>query len=710
MPVDTAGGVQGITLDTSAKRAYVAEGAAGVQVFDIATPGAPVAMGRVRTPGFARQVAVPVDANTGQCLQVNNRCYVYVADGGDGLVVVDATSPSAPTLAGAVPTQSQARGVFVSAADTLAYVADYAGGLEVFDISDPLKPRLNATVPMKWSVTTSTPMVIHHGLAEAVVVQVNATNPTQTLAYLAAGAEGLQIIDVSTAATPSPMLSSIVLGSDVTDKARGVAVSGQYAYVADGFGLKAVNLSSPTSQNGVTTVPMPDLALGVTIAGNSGKTYAYVPDRYRGLQIVDITTPPPAAGTVPAGVDTPGIAANVDIVTDNNGDCISVNHRCYAYVADMQGGLQVVDVTSPDAPFIAATVPAAATAIPPADGQLLRPARSVRVVQADALTYYAFVVAGINGLQVIEVDYKSGSPEAHLVAAEPLPLSGAIQVLGAANDIAIARDAGGGCKLVNNAHCYAYVADGKFGLEVFDVYRNLVAEASADSDTQDRGVIPNPIAVKQIPGAATGVALSADGKFAYVTNDNGVEAFDLSHPDAPVDVGGVNIPNHAQGIAVAGQKLYVADGNGGLATIPSAVYSATTYSPSSGNLSVIADNTNLPVGTYDVILVNADGSLSPRARNALKLTTSVVSAGFAPQGSSPTGASQPAATAQSSGGGKLLATGPGGQASVGEARSPSQVDMGSSSPAGGGGGGGALGAGFMALLLTGLWARARRRA
>ena len=62
-------------------------------------------------------------------------------------------------------------------------------------------------------------------------------------AYVADGDAGLQVIDVSNPANPQR-----VGGYDTSGDAQGVAVSGNYAYVADGgAGLQVIDVSNPAN-------------------------------------------------------------------------------------------------------------------------------------------------------------------------------------------------------------------------------------------------------------------------------------------------------------------------------------------------------------------------------------------------------------------------------------------------------------------------------
>jgi hypothetical protein len=96
----------------------------------------------------------------------------------------------------------------VAVSGTVAYVAADAAGLQIIDVSNPANPvRLGA-------YATS-------GLARDVAV-------VGTLAYVAVGIGGLEVIDVSNPANPIRQG-----GHDTSGRAMGVAVAGSRIYVAD---------------------------------------------------------------------------------------------------------------------------------------------------------------------------------------------------------------------------------------------------------------------------------------------------------------------------------------------------------------------------------------------------------------------------------------------------------------------------------------------
>ena len=104
---------------------------------------------------------------------------------------------------------------------------------------------------------------------------------------------------------------------DTLGIARGVAVSGSYAYVADDtYGLRIIDISNPATPTEAGFYDTPGTAYGVAVSGS----YAYVADGTSGLRILDVSNP--AAPTEAGFYDTPGTARGVAV------------SGSYAYVAD----------------------------------------------------------------------------------------------------------------------------------------------------------------------------------------------------------------------------------------------------------------------------------------------------------------------------------------------------------------------------------------
>jgi hypothetical protein len=121
-------------------------------------------------------------------------------------------------------------------------------------------------------------------------------------------------------------------GCDTPGNAFGVAVSGDYAYVADGdSGLRIISIADPSQPVEVGSLVTPDSAYDVAVVGD----YAYVADDTAGLRVISIADP---AHPVEVGsCAIPGQALGLSIVGDR------------AYVA--ASGLRIISIADPAHPF-----------------------------------------------------------------------------------------------------------------------------------------------------------------------------------------------------------------------------------------------------------------------------------------------------------------------------------------------------------------------
>ena len=119
------------------------------------------------------------------------------------------------------------------------------------------------------------------------------------------------------------------LAASVGGRAHAVAVQGSYAYVAARLRLLVLDVSNPAKPVRVgQSALFPNVVQDLALAGN----YAYVADGEGGLRIIDIANP--AAPAEVGFYDTPGSARGVAVA----GDTI--------YVADVGGGLDILRLLS----------------------------------------------------------------------------------------------------------------------------------------------------------------------------------------------------------------------------------------------------------------------------------------------------------------------------------------------------------------------------
>ncbi len=307
-------------------------------------------------------------------------------------------------------------------------------------------------------------------------------------AYVADWLSGLQVIDIS-----DPTSLTLAGSYNTIGTAVDVAISGDHAYVADGYpGLQVIDISNPAGPTLAGSYWTPGWASGVAISGD----YAYVADYDSGLQVIDISNP--ASPTLAGTYDTPGSAYGVALSGD------------YAYVADYTSGLQVIDISDPTSPAPA--------------GSYSTPVLAHGVALSGD---YAYVADWSSGLQVIDISDPT-SPT----------LGGSWDTPGWAYGVALSGD-------------YAYVADRDSGLQVIDISDPTSPTLWGSYDT---------------PGWAYGVAISGD--YAYIADqDSGLQVIKVCDPTIPTLWGSCDTPDRAFGVAISGDYAYLADYESGLQVI-----------------------------------------------------------------------------------------------------------------------------------------------
>jgi hypothetical protein len=248
--------------------------------------------------------------------------YAYVTDNLGDLRVVDASNPAALVQVGF--NRGPGPGAGIVAAGTQVYIAEGSSGMRVVDVSNPADPTQVGALELSMGWNDDVAMA-------------------GTTVYMAEQSElykgrwrggGLRVVDVSSPAAPSQAGYYDGTGSALGRwQANSVVTAGGYAYVADLVGLYIMDIANPSAPSQAGLYTSQNSANGVAVGGN----YAYVAQDYDGLNIVSIADP--AAPQQVGLTDTPGTAYDVALSGD------------YAYVADREGGLRVLNVSDPAAPF-----------------------------------------------------------------------------------------------------------------------------------------------------------------------------------------------------------------------------------------------------------------------------------------------------------------------------------------------------------------------
>ncbi len=298
---------------------YAAEGKRGVQVYDVASIANKGVSERIITAPFsplgqdtrigtrnATCIALPTNQpidparNNGVLMRETNLeqpfhpiyNYAVITDAAEGLILANVN-----TLADGEPRNNHldravtwnANGVLTGARHVTlggryAYVMANAG-LVILDLDDPLQPAHVATVPLVGGQASALQFRYLFVTDRDGLKVIDVTSPTaprlipaqipianayriyvaRTYAYVAAGAEGIVIVDVERPEQPREFMRFNAQGQlqDSRDIIVATTNASLFGYVADGRGgLKVLQLTSPESQPafyGFTPEPRPQL-------------------------------------------------------------------------------------------------------------------------------------------------------------------------------------------------------------------------------------------------------------------------------------------------------------------------------------------------------------------------------------------------------------------------------------------------------------------
>lgn len=320
-------------------------------------------------------------------------------------------------------------------------------------------------------------------------------------------------VGFSSAWATTPPLNELVWGEVGTVVLPGWAeqltVSSNTMYVANyDRGLKLFDIINPTAPIASgETATNPYLAEVIGVQG----TLACVVQLPASLAILDVADP--------AAVITLG---TIDLgVLSNPSDVKMVG--TYAYVADNEGGLRIIDFSNPATPTLAASL-----ALPYA----INEARAIKLAQAGA---YVYIAAGFSGLQIVDVS----DPTQPVIVGSWQAQDRRFL------DVAIAGN-------------YAYLADWYGGMQVIDI---------SNSTT------PLPLGYFDTPPESHGIAVTNNVVF-LANGQSGLFVIDVSNPVSPQGVAMLDTPGYALDVEIVGSTAYVADQTGGVRIVQGVVGTA----------------------------------------------------------------------------------------------------------------------------------------
>jgi len=505
--------ISGLFFSATDNLLYIACRTEGLKIFDLADSENPILVTSY-PPNFFETVGVFIDGSR-----------AYLSSGVDGMVILDITDKKNPVML----SQSRLPGGFgisyaidIYASRNYAFVADLYNGLHIVDVNDPQEPDYKKGI----------------ALAGATDITVSGN-----YLYMTLQSTGMAILDVSTPENTS--LKSLFAAEDV---ATSVRVNGSFAFISYiSTGIRALDISNQSEPFHDPTW-IYDASGGNSLEIFPGENFLFCANDQFGLQKIDISDKsnmqPLASYDTPAGATAIDISGSYVYALDNNvgefpekeglrihqvsasnqvavfefkGFCPTPGRASgikvlgdFAFVADGQQGLQIINILDKTNPKITATYDTEGYANGIfIDGNL------------------AYLADGDQGISIINVTDKTN----------PI-LTSTIDTNGFAKKICISDD-------------YAYIAVDDQGLVIINIFDKTNPEITGSFDT---------------PGTANGIFV--EGNYAYVADGaNGMCIIDISNKTNPILTGVIDTNGFAENISVSANYVYVADRMNGLCTI-----------------------------------------------------------------------------------------------------------------------------------------------
>jgi len=378
--------------------------------------------------------------------------YLLLAEGWEGLRIIEMTDQSAPEIVGSLPLSGYCKDVAVSG--DIAYVITGGAGWHIIDFSDPLMPVLLETRDSG----IDGPTVKTEG----------------SLLFLLLDGGGVKILDISD--PTDPVRLSSLYGGDPVD----ITFDGPLAYVAATSRLFVFDITDPAAPIELGQVYTADRTTGIA---NSGST-VYVAIDYNGLEAFDVTDPtnPTSLGVTATTGHATDVAANGDLV----------------YVSSANFGVQAFNASDP-------------ANLSPLWNMDTYGTSERLVRDGDRLC----VIESHGGFHMLDIS--EPALEAAARKSTPGPLWGAAY---------------------HDQHCF--VAEGDFGMQVFDV-----------SDPE----VPRSVNLYVTPNPVSGILVAED--VAYLAERSNIRILDVSIPTAPAYLGWIN-SSTPRDLALANGMLFIA--------------------------------------------------------------------------------------------------------------------------------------------------------
>ncbi len=464
--------------------------------------------------------------------------YLFVANGLEGLLIYDISSPSSPNLVYWYDSPGYAKHINISGSKL--YLSDGEFGVKVFDISSPSSPTLIGMISTLGDATES----VTYG----------------SYLIVGEGVAGVEIFDISSSPVKVAEITAI---GDV----RSIRVYGNRLFAAVGTnGLRVYDISDPTSPSLISSLPTSYKFTGIEIDG-----YAYISSMTGGLRILD-----PSTLTEITSLSTYGPAFKVSKFGN------------FVLVSEDIAGLEIFDISDPTNPTLQAFIPAEGCFydVKPYGSRIFAAAGSKGIKSFTNTLPNINKITETSGGYLLEVFPYNG----YIFAAAGT--SGGLRIYDTVSlNLVGYYDTPGAAKGVFVSGNYAFVADGLYGVRIIDIsdVTNPVEVSYYDSpgvahkvyvlgnlmfvadgpeglrivDITDP-LFPVEISHYNTPGNAMGIYVEYPYAFIADGGSSGIRVIDISNPYVPYEISQYTTPGEAKDVYYRSGYIYVADGVGGL--------------------------------------------------------------------------------------------------------------------------------------------------
>jgi hypothetical protein len=375
---ENKGRPEALQVQVRGEYAYVAAGKGGLRIYDVA---------QIDHKGFSERITTAPVSPIGQKFFVDTKYAAAVAS---------------PTTLGVDPARWRTVRVEDVPSDTkcLAYAELKTKAARSGGPSDETLVSTYVQVPPDQAVCLNNEADAA-GKPRPAVNEEAAISPIYAYLYVADREEGLVVVNVATLLDGDPRNNFLKKdlafnpGGAITG-ANNITIAGNFAYITTGKSLVIVDISSPLSPKIVKDMPFDDpRAVAVQFM------YAFVVDR-TGMHTIDISRLQTSGDvTRVQGADIP-LAHAHDIYVA----------RTYAYVADGEDGIAVIDVETPEMPKLDQMFSA---------GGSINDAHGIKVAMTNA-SLYGYVADGKNGLKILQLTDPETMPTYAGFSPRPQPV------------------------------------------------------------------------------------------------------------------------------------------------------------------------------------------------------------------------------------------------------------------------------------------------